>query len=514
MKYLATLISKEDRIKRYIDEMNAIETIYEYGGRLPASLNNMEKIHKDIGNLDSIRKKILSIIELLPLNESMNKERKDLVIIRKALKKLEDEAKTQEIKELVSREEQLVGQYYEVYQKVYEGLGKISGKSSERDPWLEKTAFVLTFGNEINNTMNELIQVRNKLATKKGYMSFQSYCEATQDRTSFEKGEFDDWKEALSNSLIPVIQRLYRRNADKLGHECVYPWKLDELELLDFAEEIDATEYVQEIIESIADFDQSFSNYVKDLWEEGFIDLGRRAGKVDFGYCLELPFSRKSYVSIFPTGTIFDVFYLIHELGHVFHYYCKKDLPHSSMRNCNNEINELAAHVFEITLIFHMFQKSPKILRTYMSQLVISIPFNIAVHEFQEELYKNEHQLEESKEILFFTILKKYTHCTVETRGYEKGVASIWLLNEQVFSSPYYYLEYSFAKLSAIHYIGVMLRETKKLEFKEKFRQILKIGNKLHNRDIFKKAVGSSLLLGKSELEYLSKFVENILNIE
>ncbi|WP_338122475.1 M3 family metallopeptidase [Anoxybacillus flavithermus] len=404
---------------------------------------------------------------------------------------------------------QLINEYFTIQNIIYEQLSKITVKDNRKDYWLESSSIINTFENEINSILNNLIEIRNQISKINQFESYQQYSNKLNKTTEHTERDVIEWKNNIQKYIIPLVRDIYHENALELGIESINPWDLDYLE----NGKIDISYSLQECIPSIfqllEELDSDFYIYLSQLWLDGYIDIEMRKSKVDFGFCIELPYSKKFFISIYPTNSMMDIYYFIHEVGHGYHNYLKHNLSHYTERNTNNEVNELFAHLFESILIFQLFGNQKDVIRNYLNQLVISIPFNVAIHGFQEKLYTQQYPSAKEKKDLFLDILKKYTHHCVNIEPYEKEVNSLWLMQEQIFSTPFYYIEYSYAKLASLYHLALHSDKNFFL-LKQVFSQIKQVfsqGAYLSPNETFKQVVNSGLLLSEEKFIHVSKFV-------
>ncbi|MBU8916537.1 M3 family oligoendopeptidase [Bacillus sp. FJAT-29953] len=87
-------------------------------------------------------------------------------------------------------------------------------------------------------------------------------------------------------------------------------------------------EGAQFIEENFAKFGEKLSAFAKMAFEEQWIEAADRPGKAPGGFCTYLPESEQSRIFMTYSGTPSNVSTLAHELGHGFHTYAMRGVPH------------------------------------------------------------------------------------------------------------------------------------------------------------------------------------------
>jgi len=75
----------------------------------------------------------------------------------------------------------------------------------------------------------------------------------------------------------------------------------------------------QLILEAYGNFDEEFKNFVEKMFDENNIDASIRVGKRNGAYCATWFKNKSALILMSYTGTVKEIFTLIHELGHAIH---------------------------------------------------------------------------------------------------------------------------------------------------------------------------------------------------
>ncbi|MDA2074439.1 M3 family metallopeptidase [Bacillus cereus] len=474
------------RKKCYVDELNAIRSIKGYGCNLPL-------LHEEQ----------LSSIEFDDLEKELADERNPFI----------SESKYYLYKEAFLEEEKAIEKYNEINQDVWSFiLNKPLSTSSNprKGGWIKIHEAVKENGTKFNDIMDNLINIRNRQKDCSEFTTYEEFHCKTNHKTVFSKEKFTLWSENLKKEIIPLTQEIYLEAARKEKLNSIGPWDLDSLEDVNFTEiQVDIQDYLEDILNVISRFDIEFAAHVRMLIHKGYIDFEYRENKYHGAFCQHLPFSRRSFISIQPSNSVEDIFYFIHELGHCYHNFLKNRIEDYEFRDTNTEINEVIAHYFESLIIFHLFNNQQDILKSYLLKTIISIPFNVVIHEFQKYLYENPNESMYKRNQVFLSLLKSFTHSNVNCEGYENELSYLWMMQDQIFETPFYNIEYAFSKIFSIYKLK-MNQNTDLSVVMADFKSILLQGNQISSEDLYTE-LGGKMLLDNVEMKEMSEFVEKFL---
>lgn len=82
------------------------------------------------------------------------------------------------------------------------------------------------------------------------------------------------------------------------------------------------------ILNHFGEFGKELEAFSRKAFEEGWIEAEDRDNKRPGGFCTGMPLSEQSRIFMTYSGSMSNVATLAHELGHAFHSYALKDVPH------------------------------------------------------------------------------------------------------------------------------------------------------------------------------------------
>ena len=170
----------------------------------------------------------------------------------------------------------------------------------------EPIAFAL---NNIKSQVNDISKLRG----------FSSPLEATLIQSRMSQATLDALLAAIEESL-PAFRRYLKHKAHLLGHENGLPFydlfaPIGQASTRTFSAE-EAKDY---LIEHFSKFSDDLAEMTREFFEQDYIDLYPRKGKVGGAFCSNLPFIKQSRVLMNFDGSLRNVVTLAHELGHAYH---------------------------------------------------------------------------------------------------------------------------------------------------------------------------------------------------
>ncbi|KGE20031.1 M3 family oligoendopeptidase [Paenibacillus wynnii] len=126
---------------------------------------------------------------------------------------------------------------------------------------------------------------------------------------------------AIKESL-PAFHTYYLKKAQRLGHTASLPFydifaPINEgIKVLTYAEARDC------IVDSFRTFSDELADFAQKVFDNHWIDAEPRAGKGNYGMCVDIFPIQESRIMTTFTGSYTDVGVLAHEIGHAYHSSC------------------------------------------------------------------------------------------------------------------------------------------------------------------------------------------------
>lgn len=269
-------------------------------------------------------------------------------------------------------------------------------------------------------------------------------------------------------------------------------------------------EGAQFIEENFAKFGEKLSAFAKMAFEEQWIEAADRPGKAPGGFCTYLPESEQSRIFMTYSGTPSNVSTLAHELGHGFHTYAMRGVPHINRLYAMNVAE--TASTFAEMIVADASVKSAKnedeklVLLDDKIQRTVALLMNIhARFLFETRFYEERKQGPISVERLNEVMLEAQREAYCD--ALEEYHPLFWASKLHFFITgvPFYNFPYTFGYLFSLGIYAQALAEGKGYE--EKYISLLRdtasmtvedlaakhLQVNLTEKDFWEKAVGICL---------------------
>ncbi|MBS4215567.1 M3 family oligoendopeptidase [Neobacillus rhizophilus] len=269
-------------------------------------------------------------------------------------------------------------------------------------------------------------------------------------------------------------------------------------------------EGAQFIEENFAKFGEKLSAFAKMAFEEQWIEAADRPGKAPGGFCTYLPESEQSRIFMTYSGTPSNVSTLAHELGHGFHTYAMRGVPHINRLYAMNVAE--TASTFAEMIVADASVKSAKneeeklVLLDDKIQRTVALLMNIhARFLFETRFYEERKQGPISVERLNEVMLEAQREAYCD--ALEEYHPLFWASKLHFFITgvPFYNFPYTFGYLFSLGIYAQALAEGK--DYEEKYIALLRdtasmtvedlaakhLQVNLTEKDFWEKAVGICL---------------------
>ncbi len=311
---------------------------------------------------------------------------------------------------------------------------------------------------KIDTIYDKLVHIRTDMAKKLGYENFIDLGYALMGRTDYDKVDVDKYRKQVLKTLVPVVENIIKENLERIHCPEGKFYDLG-LEFLDGnpVPKGNKDELVQKALKMYCEMSKETKEFFEFMVEENLLDLETKPKKANGGYCTYIPNHKAPFIFSNFNGTKGDVDVLTHEAGHAFMAYCCRntienpDLGWPTSEAC--EIHSMSMEFFAypwIELFFEGEEKKYKI--SHMNNALIFIPYGVCVDHFQHMVYENPDACAEQRKKMWKKCEKMYTPWR-DMEGmemYEKG--AFWFNQGHIFSSPFYYIDYTLAQVCALEF--------------------------------------------------------------
>ena len=319
---------------------------------------------------------------------------------------------------------------------------------------------------EFDTIYDNLVHVRDTIAKKMGYDNYVEYGYYRLGRTDYNAEDVKGYRDQVYKYLVPVTKKLFKRQAKRLGIKGMKNYDYNLMFLSGNATpKGNKDELVNAAMQMYDEMSHETSVFFRFMVESELMDLEAKPGKMGGGYCTTFQEYHAPFVFANFNGTSGDVDVLTHEMGHAFMAYCCKDVVPSdlmwpTLEAC--EIHSMSMEFFAYPWIEKFFkEETEKYKFSHLSGAITFIPYGVAVDEFQHFVYENPSVTPEQRRLKWREIEKKYLpHIKYSTPFMENG--GRWFRQSHIFSSPFYYIDYTLAQVCAFQFFNMMNEDKEK----------------------------------------------------
>ena len=323
----------------------------------------------------------------------------------------------------------------------------------------EKTSkFFLDNEKEFDEIYDNLVKVRTRIAKKLGYSNFVELGYKRMNRTDYNKDDVKIFRDQVYKYIVPAAQKLIKRQEKRLNLDKLYYYDLP-LKFLSGnpkpkGNKDELVNKAKKMYHELSKETDEFFNYMVN---HELLDLEAKPGKDSGGYCTFIPDYKSPFIFSNFNNTSGDVDVLTHEAGHAFQVFnCRNfEIPEylwPTYEAC--EIHSMSMEFFAWPWMDLFFEKDADKYRfNHLAEALLFIPYGVLIDEFQHFVYENPDVTPDERKTKFRELEKKYLpHKDYqENEILEKG--AYWFRQGHVFSSPFYYIDYTLAQLCAFQYL-------------------------------------------------------------
>ena len=311
---------------------------------------------------------------------------------------------------------------------------------------------------ELGDLYSELVTVRTEIAKKLGFKNFVELGYLNMGRTDYNAKMVKGYREQISEEVVPVCQKLYKTQAKLLGikNPQYYDYNLHFLS----GNPVPAGDS-KFILKTAHDMYSKLSSESKEYFDHmvrcEMMDLEARKGKAPGGFCTTFDLYNTPFIFSNFNGTSGDVDVLTHEGGHGFQMYLCAGIKIPEYRNPTMEtaeIHSMSMEFFAWPYADKFFGKDgDKYRYVHLVDAIEFLPYGITVDEFQHWVYEHPTATHEERCAHWREIEKRNSPQKVYDDCPTLNAGRWWLRQGHIFSSPFYYIDYTLAQVCAFQFL-------------------------------------------------------------
>jgi M3 family oligoendopeptidase len=325
-----------------------------------------------------------------------------------------------------------------------------------RDSFFAHRQWFVEHRDEIAKIFDQLVQVRQKMAKKIDDSNFIDLGYQRMGRTDYGTKESAAFRKLVLDLVVPIQTRLHEEQAKQLGTAKLRPWDADYDPSLVLPMNAAPTESQLEKAQRVFDrISPRLSHHFSMMREAELIDLENRPGKATGAFCTSFPDERRSAILCNSTGEASNVGTLMHEMGHAFQSLesMQDERPLELLWPTMDaaEIHSMGMEYLSMSRMDEFFtaENAEKFRKERWKHGIELICYVAVVDEFQHWVYENSSASLDDRDQTWTGLVKKYQP-SFDYSGFEKLVPMRWYMQNHIFGSPFYYIDYAIAETGAM----------------------------------------------------------------
>ena len=378
---------------------------------------------------------------------------------------------------------------------------------------------------EMAGIFERLVDLRTRIAANAGFDNYRDYQHQALNRFDYTPADCLRFHEAVEATVVPAVERLYRRRAGIMGlpDGRVRPW--DALDnhvgtpdphgrppVRPFETEQQLIDRGRRLFDQV---DPVLGANFGRMREARTLDLMSRPGKAPGAYCAMLTFRRLPFLFMNSSGVANDVDTLLHESGHAFHVFeMAAALPLYFQWDICSEIAEVASMSMELLarpylaadgVGLYTEEEARRARVDHLEEMLTSLAHIAAVDASQHWIYTSGKGGDTPARDAEWLDLRSRFLPGVDWTGCEAEHVARWYEQPHFFVNPLYYIEYGLAQMGALQ-VWRHARENQAAAVAA-YRRALALGGSRPLPELYA-AAGAKLVFGVEEMRPLIDLVE------
>ena len=327
-----------------------------------------------------------------------------------------------------------------------------------RAAWKAEGEWYNRQGKELDRIYDELVQLRDSMGRKLGHNGYTPLGYDRMQRNCYTEADVDSFRMAVQQYLVPVVKKLYMRQAARMGFE--FPLSFADKDLTFRSGNPRPVGTPAEILANGTTFYSELSPETKEFWDHmmahEMMDVESRPGKASGGYCTSIHALKSPFIFANFNGTAHDVKVITHEAGHAFAAYVNRhrvptDVIWPSLEAC--EVHSMSMEFFgEAWSDLFFGEDARKFRYTHLADALSFIPYGTMVDHFQHIVYEYPEFGPQERHQVWQELLGVYMPWVrpddIPFYGEGKG----WQRQSHIYKRPFYYIDYCLAQTVALSF--------------------------------------------------------------
>lgn len=330
-------------------------------------------------------------------------------------------------------------------------------RETRKAAWEAYAAFFSENEDKFDAIYDSMVKVRHNIAKKLGYNNFVELAYDRHERSDYDAKMVANYRKQVRESLVPYVQELKERQRQRLGYDKLYYYDESLTFLTGNPTPKGEPEWIVEQGKKMyEELSPETGKFINMMIDQELLDLLSKKGKMNGGYCTELPDYGVPFIFANFNGTSGDVDVLTHEAGHAFQGYMSQHFDLLAYHWPTKEACEIHSMGMEYMTWPWMdkffIEDTEKYKFMHLAEGVSFIPYGVTVDEFQHWVYEHPEATPAERKAAWKEIEGVYMPWRdfEDNSFYQSG--GFWSNKLHIFCYPFYYIDYTIAQICALQF--------------------------------------------------------------
>lgn len=320
----------------------------------------------------------------------------------------------------------------------------------------------------LDELYDRLVHLRDKMGRRLGYDNYIPLGYDRMGRNCYTKDDVETFRAAVVKYIVPIADKIYRRQAERIGKSYPMSFADNELEFRSGNPRPSgsADDILRQGLKFYTELSPETGEFFQTMLDHDLLDVLSKEGKQGGGYCTGLYDYGLPFIFANFSGTLGDVSVVTHEAGHAFAYYMNRDrVPASeswpSMEGC--EVHSMSMEFFAWPWAEGFFGKDTrKFYYSHLAEALTFIPYGTMVDHFQHEVYEHPDYTPAQRHGIWKKLLGLYMpweKLDGDIPFYSEGQG--WQRQHHIYSMPFYYIDYCLAQTVSLEFWAMIQKDPK-----------------------------------------------------
>ncbi len=305
---------------------------------------------------------------------------------------------------------------------------------------------------DLDQLFDKLVRLRASISQGLGHRDFVETGYRRRNRIDWGPAEADTFRDRILRHVVPLVEAIRAKQADRLGLEQLMIW--DEP-----VHELDGTAVPTSDLEGaglavMRGLSEELGSFFELLRDGRLMDLRTRPGKGPGGFCSYLAGPRLPFIYANFAGTQAGVKTLVHELGHAFQDYSSRNHPRLADVSPTAEAAECHSMSLEFLAWPHMEaffgDEADRYRAGHLRRALAFLPYGTAVDAFQHAMYGRPELSAAGRHHVWSELEASWMPWRDNGGVPHIRDGGFWQRQLHVYMYPFYYIDYVLAQVVAL----------------------------------------------------------------